>query len=139
MATCKDPQCATAHCMSSRYMAVHYHRCTVRSCRVCVPVQQAIRRLARQAGGDRSGVGRSAPEAMQLGGGAGEDGRPALARAAGYRCGLCKAVKVDPDGASHKCGAAGWIRSGGDLAAARARRKRQRLDNRTRPSSTDDA
>ncbi|KAH9255720.1 hypothetical protein BASA81_006114 [Batrachochytrium salamandrivorans] len=44
IALCKDPQCPTAHCVSSRFVLAHYHKCTDASCGVCEPVRLAIRK-----------------------------------------------------------------------------------------------
>ena len=43
LATCKANPCPVKHCVSSRYVLSHYHRCK-RQCEVCTPVRDAIKR-----------------------------------------------------------------------------------------------
>jgi len=42
LSTCKDPNCATPHCYSSRYVLTHYSKCKHKECEVCGPVRDAI-------------------------------------------------------------------------------------------------
>ena len=44
IAECKDQLCQVPHCVSSRYVLSHYHRCRERGCAVCGPVREAIQR-----------------------------------------------------------------------------------------------
>merc|ERR1719183_1247549 len=41
---CKDQKCLVPHCVSSRYVLSHYHRCKDVRCPVCGPVREAIHR-----------------------------------------------------------------------------------------------
>ena len=52
-----------AHCVSSRYVLSHYHRCKDPRCAVCGPVREAIQRnhekqkqLAAQSAGGHPGM-----------------------------------------------------------------------------------
>mgnify|MGYP002012308379 FL=1 len=49
IAECKDQQCQMAHCVSSRYVLSHYHRCKDPRCAVCGPVREAIQRNHEKA------------------------------------------------------------------------------------------
>ena len=49
IAECKDQQCQVPHCVSSRYVLSHYHRCRERGCAVCQPVREAIQRNHEKA------------------------------------------------------------------------------------------
>lgn len=42
--SCKDQECKTKHCVSSRYVLSHYSKCRDANCPVCAPVREAIRR-----------------------------------------------------------------------------------------------
>ena len=42
--SCKDQNCATPHCVSSRYVLSHYSKCKEETCPVCGPVKAAIQR-----------------------------------------------------------------------------------------------
>lgn len=42
--SCKDQECKTKHCVSSRYVLSHYSKCRDPQCPVCAPVREAIRR-----------------------------------------------------------------------------------------------
>jgi E1A/CREB-binding protein len=44
IAECKDQKCLVPHCVSSRYVLSHYHRCKDVRCPVCGPVREAIHR-----------------------------------------------------------------------------------------------
>ena len=44
IAECKDQLCQVPHCVSSRYVLSHYHRCKDPRCAVCGPVREAIQR-----------------------------------------------------------------------------------------------
>ena len=44
IAECKNQECPIPHCVSSRYVLSHYHKCTEPSCDVCKPVRDAIAR-----------------------------------------------------------------------------------------------
>ena len=37
-------RCKVPHCVSSRYVLSHYHRCTNTTCEICIPVKEAIAR-----------------------------------------------------------------------------------------------
>lgn len=41
---CRDPQCQTELCISSRMVLSHYHRCKEFRCEICRPVREAIQR-----------------------------------------------------------------------------------------------
>lgn len=41
---CKDRECLVPHCVSSRYVLSHYHKCRDIACDVCIPVRNIIRR-----------------------------------------------------------------------------------------------
>ena len=41
---CRNHDCKTAHCVSSRYVLSHYSKCKDNNCPVCAPVREAIRR-----------------------------------------------------------------------------------------------
>ena len=41
---CTDMFCKVPHCVSSRYVLSHYHRCTNTTCDICIPVKTAIAR-----------------------------------------------------------------------------------------------
>lgn len=43
--TCREPRCQFAHCVSSRYVLSHYHKCRDTTCDVCRPVRSIIRSL----------------------------------------------------------------------------------------------
>eukprot|EP00924_Labyrinthula_sp_SR-Ha-C_P003237 augustus_masked-scaffold_15-processed-gene-3.40-mRNA-1 protein AED:0.01 eAED:0.02 QI:0/-1/0/1/-1/1/1/0/1759 len=47
IASCRDQQCDTPHCVSSRYVLSHYHRCQEKTCAVCGPVREAIEKHNR--------------------------------------------------------------------------------------------
>ena len=42
--TCKNQDCKTPHCVSSRYVLSHYSKCKEFNCPVCGPVRDAIKR-----------------------------------------------------------------------------------------------
>jgi len=44
IAECKNQKCMVPHCVSSRYVLSHYHRCKDVRCPVCGPVREAIHR-----------------------------------------------------------------------------------------------
>jgi E1A/CREB-binding protein len=44
IAECKNQKCLVPHCVSSRYVLSHYHRCKDVRCPVCGPVREAIHR-----------------------------------------------------------------------------------------------
>ena len=48
IAQCKDQHCLHPHCVSSRYVLSHYHRCKQRNCEVCAPVRLAIQKQNNQ-------------------------------------------------------------------------------------------
>ena len=48
IAQCKDQHCLHPHCVSSRYVLSHYHRCKQRNCEVCAPVRLAIQKQNHQ-------------------------------------------------------------------------------------------
>mmetsp|Transcript_17915 Transcript_17915/g.20693 ORF Transcript_17915/g.20693 Transcript_17915/m.20693 type:complete len:1767 (+) Transcript_17915:908-6208(+) len=48
IAKCKNQRCQTPHCVSSRYVLSHYHRCQDKTCAVCGPVREAIERHNKQ-------------------------------------------------------------------------------------------
>ena len=39
---CKNINCETKYCISSRYILTHYYRCKDKKCKVCAPVRAAI-------------------------------------------------------------------------------------------------
>jgi E1A/CREB-binding protein len=43
IAGCRDQCCPYPHCVSSRYVLSHYHRCKEEGCPVCAPVRQVVR------------------------------------------------------------------------------------------------
>jgi hypothetical protein len=42
MVDCKKQECRVAHCLSSRYILSHYHRCKDVRCPICGPVRKVI-------------------------------------------------------------------------------------------------
>ncbi|CAM9318180.1 unnamed protein product [Ectocarpus sp. 8 AP-2014] len=42
IAECKNQQCPIPHCVSSRFVLSHYHRCKDLKCAVCAPVREVI-------------------------------------------------------------------------------------------------
>ena len=62
ISSCRAQQCDRPHCVSSRYVLSHYHRCQEDSCAVCGPVREAIDRhnkLKLQQQQERSHVDRN--------------------------------------------------------------------------------
>jgi len=49
IAKCKATDCQTPHCVSSRYVLSHYHKCHEPMCDVCKPVRDAINRHQNRA------------------------------------------------------------------------------------------
>ena len=45
----RSSQCLVPHCVSSRYVLSHYHRCKDSRCPVCMPVREAIHRSHEKA------------------------------------------------------------------------------------------
>jgi len=59
IAKCKDQHCQYAHCVSSRYVLSHYHRCNNPECEVCKPVKDAIQKQSNnEMNGNNRGGGR---------------------------------------------------------------------------------
>jgi len=65
IAGCKEARCSVPHCVSSRYVLSHYHRCKKEDCPVCKPVRMksarekmlTMRPDYRTQGGEASGDG----------------------------------------------------------------------------------
>ena len=51
---CRTQLCPVQHCMSSRYVLIHYQRCSDAKCPVCAPVRELIRKV--NGGGGWGGV-----------------------------------------------------------------------------------
>ena len=75
IAQCKDQHCLHPHCVSSRYVLSHYHRCKQRNCEVCAPVRLAIQKQNNQqrptkgkgSKGGKSSKGKKAKEVGSAG------------------------------------------------------------------------
>ncbi|CAK9098049.1 Histone acetyltransferase HAC1 [Durusdinium trenchii] len=63
IAKCQNNACPFPHCVSSRYVLSHYHRCKKPTCEVCRPVKEAIQKQNQKethqmnAGGKPPGAG----------------------------------------------------------------------------------
>jgi E1A/CREB-binding protein len=68
ISSCSKKDCEVAHCISSRYVLMHYRKCKDLKCPPCQPVREAIRKGHEKKHGISmdtlvGGVKRSAPEA----------------------------------------------------------------------------